>query len=88
MDVITQGIGQVADSYARPTDSFRPAVEGAIVQYPYDPNRALQLMAEGGWTRGTDGILVHQASGERFQSKIAARPTSGADAACAGFPKT
>ena len=36
-------------------------------------------MADAGWVRGSDGILVHQASGERFESKIAARPTSGAD---------
>jgi peptide/nickel transport system substrate-binding protein len=37
------------------------------------------MLAEAGWARGGDGILVHQASGERFESKISARPTSGAD---------
>jgi peptide/nickel transport system substrate-binding protein len=76
----TAGLGPIADNaWVSPTDPWRRQLESAIVQYPYDPNRALQLFAEAGWTRGPDGILVHQASGERFESKIAARPTSGAD---------
>ena len=76
----TNGLAPIADNaWVSPTDPWRKQLEPSIVQYPYDPNRALQLMAEGGWTRGADGILVHQASGERFESKIAARPTSGAD---------
>jgi peptide/nickel transport system substrate-binding protein len=76
----TNGLAPIADNaWVSPADPWRKQLESSIVQYPYDPNRALQLMAEGGWTRGADGILVHQASGERFQSKIAARPTSGAD---------
>jgi len=76
----TSGLAPIADNaWVSPTDPWRKQLESSIVQYPYDPNRALQLMADAGWTRGADGILVHQASGERFESKIAARPTSGAD---------
>jgi peptide/nickel transport system substrate-binding protein len=76
----TNGLAPIADNaWVSPSDPWRKQLEASIVQYPYDPNRALQLMAEGGWTRGADGILVDQATGERFQSKIAARPTSGAD---------
>ena len=79
-DATTSGLAPIADNaWVSPTDPWRKQLEPSIVQYPYDPNRALQLMAEGGWTRGSDGILTHQASGERFESKIAARPTSGAD---------
>ena len=77
VDVITQGIGQVADSYARPTDPFRPAVESAIVQYPYDPARAQQLLTQAGWQRGSDGVLADSQSGERFESEIWARQASG-----------
>src|SRR5437016_2208009 len=68
VDVITQGIGQVADSYSRPTDPFRDAVQSSIVPYPYDPARAQQLLTQAGWNRGADGVLVDNASGERFES--------------------
>jgi len=76
----TSGLAPIADNaWVSPTDPWRRQLESSIVQYPYDPNRALQLFAEAGWVRGADGILVHQASGERFESKVSARPTSGAD---------
>jgi peptide/nickel transport system substrate-binding protein len=77
VDVVTQGLGTVADSYARPTDSFRSAVESAIVRYPYDLNRAQQLLAEAGWRRGADGALVHDQTGDRFESQIWARQAAG-----------
>lgn len=76
----TSGLAPIADNaWVSPADPWRKQLEPSIVQYPYDPTRALQLMADAGWVRGADGILVHQASGERFESKISARPTSGAD---------
>jgi peptide/nickel transport system substrate-binding protein len=76
----SNGLAPVADnSWVSPSDPWRKQLESAVVQYPYDPARAQQLLAEAGWARGGDGILVHQASGERFESKISARPTSGAD---------
>jgi peptide/nickel transport system substrate-binding protein len=77
VDVITAGHGQVADSYARPTDSFRAAVESAVVQYPYDPARAEALLAQAGWQRGTDGVLVDARTGERFESEIWGRQAVG-----------
>ena len=46
-------------------EALRPEVESAIPQYPYDPARAQQLLAQAGWIRGADGSLVHS-SGERF----------------------
>jgi peptide/nickel transport system substrate-binding protein len=76
----SNGLAPVADnSWVSPSDPWRRQLETAIVQYPYDPARAQQLLADAGWARGGDGILIHQASGERFESKISARPTSGAD---------
>lgn len=72
-EVVTLGLGPLADSYVRPTDLFRPAVENAIVRYPYDPSRAQQLLAQADWRRGPDGVLVHSESGERFEAEIWAR---------------
>jgi peptide/nickel transport system substrate-binding protein len=69
-DVLTGGLGPVADSWYRPTDPLRAQVESSIPQYPYDQQRAQQLLAQSGWTRGSDGILVHQPSGERFEVQL------------------
>jgi len=60
----------VADSWYHPNHPLRREVESAIPQFPYDPNRAQQLLAQEGWVRGSDGVLVHQQSGERFESEV------------------
>jgi peptide/nickel transport system substrate-binding protein len=72
-EVATGGLGPPADSWFDPTDPLRPQLESSIVKYPHDPNRALQLMGEAGWTRGTDGVLVHT-SGEVFDVELWANP--------------
>lgn len=64
------GLCQLADSWIPPTNPLHPEVESAIPQYPFDPARATGLLAQAGWTRGSDGMLVHQ-SGERFLMQIA-----------------
>jgi peptide/nickel transport system substrate-binding protein len=69
-EVATAGLSPVADSYYTPTDGLRQQLQ--IPQYPYDPARAQQRLAEAGWTRGADGILV-QPSGERFETEVWAR---------------
>jgi len=69
----TQGLAPVADSWYAPKERLRPDVESAIPQFPYDPGRAKQLLTGAGWVRGTDGILVHQPSGERFEVEIWAK---------------
>jgi ABC-type transport system substrate-binding protein len=51
-----------------PTSALRPALEPSIPQYPFDPARATQLLAEVGWARGADGTLVH--SGARFETEL------------------
>jgi peptide/nickel transport system substrate-binding protein len=43
-------------------------------KYPYDPARAEQLLAEAGWKKGSDGVLVNQ-SGARFSVEL--RGTAG-----------
>jgi peptide/nickel transport system substrate-binding protein len=63
--VMTHGLSPTADSWFPPNHPYRAQVEDGIPQFPYDVNRAQQLLAQAGWTRGADGILVNQ-SGERF----------------------
>ncbi len=71
--IATHGLVPVADSWIGPSDAMRPDLEAWIPKYPFDPARAQQLIAEGGWVRGADGILVHQTTGERFEIEVRAR---------------
>ena len=73
------GLPPAADSWLAPNHPWRSLLESYVPQYPYDPAKALQLLAEAGWVRGADGVLTHAASGERFESKIVARPTPEAE---------
>jgi peptide/nickel transport system substrate-binding protein len=77
MGVMTLSLGAVADSWFPPNDPFRSAVEPAIPQYPYDPGTSLRLLAQSGWTRGPDGVLVHQPDGERFEAELRTIPQYG-----------
>lgn len=45
------------------------AAERTVRKYGYDTGRALQLLAEAGWTRGADGTL-QGAGGERFDLEV------------------
>jgi peptide/nickel transport system substrate-binding protein len=80
---VTQGLVPVADSWISPTDAMRSAVQASIPQYPYDPARAQQFLAQAGWLRGADGVLVHQPSGERFEIEVRARARDREKAAIA-----
>jgi peptide/nickel transport system substrate-binding protein len=63
--VMTHGLSPIADSWFPPNHPFRAEVEDAIPQFPYDVNRAQQLLTQAGWTKGADGVLVNQ-GGERL----------------------
>jgi peptide/nickel transport system substrate-binding protein len=76
---MTRGAAPTADSYMPPIERRRPLVESAIPQYPYDPSRAVQLLAEAGWVRGADGALVRQPGGERFEIDVWGRPGSASE---------
>ena len=69
-ETVVSGQGMVADSFYRPNDPLRSQLESAIPQYPFDLNRAQQLLAQAGWVRGSDGVLVHQQTGERLELEI------------------
>ncbi len=79
VEVMTRGTAPTADSYMPPVEPMRPLVESAIPQFPYDPTRAAQLLAQAGWTRASDGSLVHQATGERFDIDVWGRTGSASE---------
>ncbi len=53
---------QVAHSLMHP---LAPGFDPRVKQYPYDPERAEQLLDEAGWQTGPDGVRVNTA-GERL----------------------
>lgn len=77
-DVMTHGLSPIADSWISPTDALRPEVEAAIPQFSYDPTQSQRLLAEAGWARGRDGVLIHNPSGERFKVELRGAQTYGA----------
>ena len=66
-EAVSHGLSPVADSWVAPNNELAPVVAPSMPRYPYDVNRAQQLLAQAGWTRGSDGILVHSSNGERFE---------------------
>lgn len=68
--VAYQGLSPVADSWIAPSNQIRKDVEASIPQYQHDPTA---LMAQVGWVRGADGVLVHRESGDRFELDLRTR---------------
>lgn len=69
-EAVTRGVGPVADGWVLPDAPFRRDVEAAIPQFPYDPSRAVELLATVGWARNTDAVLQHTQTGDRFEVLI------------------
>ncbi|HEY3115760.1 MAG TPA: hypothetical protein VGK54_03380, partial [Chloroflexota bacterium] len=51
-----------------------------FANFPYDPNRAAQELAAGGWTRAADGRLLNR-EGQLVQIEIRATPAEAKDLA-------
>jgi len=73
-EATVEGLSPIADSWFRPDDPLRKDVENWIPQFPYDPARGQQLLAQTSWARGPDGTLVHRDTGERFELEMWAKP--------------
>jgi peptide/nickel transport system substrate-binding protein len=69
VDVVLGGYGSVADGPIPPSIAWVP--RDGVPQLGYDPERAVALMAEAGWTRGSDGLL-RDASGATFKFSLLA----------------
>jgi peptide/nickel transport system substrate-binding protein len=65
-DSITHGLSPIADHWITPSSKLADAAKGAVPRYDYDVARAQQILTRMGWVKGSDGILVHQTTGERF----------------------
>jgi peptide/nickel transport system substrate-binding protein len=54
VEALFDGLQPVSHSNVSPYD---PLYNPDVPQYAYDPERSMELLAELGWTRGSDGIL-------------------------------
>ena len=77
IDVTKRGLAPISDSWLPPEDPRRRELEEDIPKFPYDVRRAQQLLAEAGWAPGSDGILVHSGTGEKFELSIRATQVAG-----------
>jgi peptide/nickel transport system substrate-binding protein len=77
-EAVASGAAVVINSTTYPESALGRAVEGRAVRYQYDPARAAALLAETGWQKGPDGMLVK--AGERFRL-LYRTGTANADAA-------
>lgn len=69
-----------ADTFMVNADLRAPIVGKPFAIYPYDPGRATQQLAEAGWRRRGDGVLLNQA-GEAVQISVRASGGNGKPAA-------
>jgi peptide/nickel transport system substrate-binding protein len=70
---IYAGRAWVAHFWLTPVDPAYPAVDRAVTKYDYDPNRAIALLREAGWNRGSDGV-ARNAAGEALYLPIMNQP--------------
>jgi peptide/nickel transport system substrate-binding protein len=68
-EVMTQGLGTAADAWVLPSDPQLGEINRAVTKHPYDPNRALALLGEAGWTSQASGALAN-ASGQPFEIEV------------------
>ena len=83
MEVMTAGYSEIVNNPYHPSTEPYQYVKQYVESptypwnYPYDVRRAQDLLTSAGWTKGSDGILVHQPSGERFDYQQLVRQGSG-----------
>jgi len=63
-------VGGPTDIFAAKQDPvYRLAEQRGFARFPYDVARAERLLAEAGWTRGADGMMLN-AAGQRFAIEV------------------
>jgi peptide/nickel transport system substrate-binding protein len=68
-EALMGGTAIVTDSLLSPLADYYPAVDRAIMRYPYDLRRSQQLLEEAGLTRGGDGFYLDP-GGESFRLDV------------------
>jgi peptide/nickel transport system substrate-binding protein len=69
-DTLVYGLTKPADTLPPPEDPIYGALDQkGFARYGYDLSRGQQLLAEAGWTRGSDG-LYRSASGQLFDLEV------------------
>jgi peptide/nickel transport system substrate-binding protein len=74
-DSLLGGEGLLANIGIAPTVDYYPDIDRAIAKYPHDLRRSEQLMAEAGYTKGTDGVYTSRSDG-RFSAQLQANATA------------
>jgi peptide/nickel transport system substrate-binding protein len=70
VDALFKGANPVADSWLAPRHPLlTDSVKAQLTKYEYNPQKAAQLFAEAGWTKGAGGILTNS-SGQQFSLSI------------------
>jgi peptide/nickel transport system substrate-binding protein len=59
-ETVWAGELHLLETIFHPGTDFYPAIDRAIVKYPYDPNASQRLMAEAGYSRAADGYFAGQ----------------------------
>ncbi len=71
-EALQYGLSTPADTFILTSDNAFPLLEQrGLARYPYDVDRARQLLAEAGWTPGGDGVL-RNAAGQPFSIDLSA----------------
>ena len=69
------GLGEVVDS---PIYLFRPEYDRALVSYPFDPKKAVELLNQAGWRDSDgDGVLDKEIDGKRIPLRFEIKVNSG-----------
>ncbi|HZT07309.1 MAG TPA: ABC transporter substrate-binding protein [Chloroflexota bacterium] len=79
VETLQEGLVPVADTFLSPTDPAFPSIESRIVRYPYDRDRASQLMEDLGASPGRDGTWV-DATGQPIRLEVRTDGGGGDDA--------
>ncbi len=72
-DSLAMGQSSVAHSTLVPGDAEYEVLNPSVVQYPYDPRRAAEIMTTLGYTRGADGGW-RDAAGQRLKFEVRTVP--------------
>ena len=71
VEVVDAGKGAVAYAFTHFGVPWYAEIDRAVLKHDYDPRAAETLMAQNGWTKGSDGVFAN-AAGEKFTIEVEA----------------